>query len=154
MKALTTKELDFVLKNNEVTKNFFIGTFAACHAPSYKGERVYSFITNTDVHDLTGTHWNSWFVKDNKIVFFDSFGRSPDDPSFPHEYIDIINGFNIIEYSRTRLQGQFTSTCGFYCIHFIYTLSLGLEIKDFISDYFNNYAVNDSVVLNFVDSII
>lgn len=153
MTALTTRELDAILKNNDVTKTFFLGTYPACRFPTSK-KRVYSFITNTDVHDKSGTHWTAWFIRDNKITFMDSFGRHLNDPQFPHYYIDIISEFNKVEYNKTQLQGYSTSTCGYYCIHFIYVLSLGLGIRDFISDYYNDYNVNDSIVLKFVDSIL
>ena len=33
MKSLTTLELDELLKNNAVTKKYFLGTFPACMSP-------------------------------------------------------------------------------------------------------------------------
>ena len=143
MSSLTTKELDVILKKNSVTKRYFLGTFPACIYPESNRD-VYSFITNTDEHDRPGEHWNGWFVKNNKIIFFDSFGRPPDDPSFPPYYRNIIRKFKVIEFTRT---------CGYFCTHFIYVLSLGLNIENFISEYFNVFEINDIVVIDFVKSI-
>ena len=152
MISLTRKKLDVMLKKNSVTKRYFLGTFPACLYPN-SDCNVYSFITNTDEHDRPGEHWNGWFVKNNKIIFFDSFGRPPDDPSFPQHYHNIIEKFDVVEFTRSRIQGWTSNTCGYFCAHFIYVLSLGLNIGNFISEYFNVFEINDIVVLDFVKSI-
>ena len=152
MRSLTTKKLNVILKNNSVTKRYFLGTFPACLYPN-SDYNVYSFITNTDEHDRPGEHWNGWFVKDNKIIFFDSFGRAPDNPSFPQYYHNIIEKFDEVEFTRSRIQGWTSNTCGYFCTHFIYVLSLGLNIGNFIDEYFNVFEINDIVVYDFVKSI-
>ena len=50
MRALTTKNIDRVLKTNSVTKKYFLGTYPACILPS-RSKQPYSFITNTHIHD-------------------------------------------------------------------------------------------------------
>ena len=92
MKALTTLQLNNVLMKNPVTRKSYIGTFPGCLIPSIKSKR-YSFITNTDLHHEHGEHWNAWVVHGDKILFFDSFGRDPRDPSFPVFYMDVVNRF-------------------------------------------------------------
>ena len=78
MKALTTLKLNNILTNIPVTKKTFIGTFPGCILPSTNAKQ-YSFITNTDLHNQSGEHWNAWMVKGKHIIFFDSFGRDPRD---------------------------------------------------------------------------
>ena len=153
MKPLTTKQLNAVLKNNDTTGRFYLGTFSACHYPISKNS-IYSFITNTDEHDQRGDHWNSWFARGNKIIFFDSFGRSPHDQAFPQHYRDLVEQFNEVEYSLTQIQGLDAATCGLYCIHCIYVLSLGLDLNNFINDYYNDFKRNDKVVYDIVNSIL
>ena len=85
MKALTTFKLNSGLKKNHATKKNFIGTFPGCVLPS-KNTKHYSFITNTDLHRQSGEHWNAWVVKENNIIFSDSFGRDPRHTSFPNNY--------------------------------------------------------------------
>lgn len=153
MNPLTTNQLDKILKDNNVTKRYFLGTLPACTYP-LTNNNIYSFITNTDEHDKTGQHWNSWFVRGDKISFFDSFGRSPDDPTLPHHYRNLILNFRDIEYSRTRIQGWTATTCGLFCIHYIYVMSLGLDFKSFIAEYSKDFEANDDLVFDFVDSII
>ena len=153
MKSLTTKQLNKILKDNNVTNRYFLGTLPACNYPISKNA-IYSFITNTDEHNRPGEHWNSWFVRDNKIIFFDSFGRSPHDQAFPRHYRDLIKKFNEVEYSRTQIQGLNGTTCGLFCVHCIYILSLGLDLNSFINDYYTDFKRNDIVVNDIVNSIL
>lgn len=153
MIPLTTKQLNEILKNNNVTKRYFLGTFPACNYPISKNG-IYSFITNTDEHNQPGEHWNSWFVRDGKIIFFDSFGRAPDDQAFPQHYRDLIKKFKDVEYSPTQIQGFKAKSCGLFCVHCIYVLSLGLNLNSFINDYYNDFKRNDKVVYDIVNSIL
>ena len=149
---LTTKDLNKILQSNCVTKRYFFGTYPACYYPLSRNY-VYSFITNTDDHGSPGQHWNSWFIRDGKISFFDSFGRPPDHPAFPPQYQDLVKRFDELEYSRTQIQGLNATTCGMFCAHFIYFLSLGLNFQNFIDDYSSDFDINEKIVYDFIDSI-
>ena len=149
MKALTTRELDVLLKNNQVTKKFYLGTYPACMSPK-TSKKKYSFITNIQSHELGGMHWCAWVVDGNNITFFDSFGRHPKHPTFP--YKDIVKGFNV-KYNNTRVQDFSSSACGYYCIQFIYILSLGLDLDFMLKDYGKNFKNNDIEVYNFVNNL-
>ena len=131
MKALTMLQLNNVLMKNPVTKKCYIGTFPGCVISSIKSKR-YSFITNTDLHHEQGEHWNVWVFHGDKVLFFDSFGRDPRDSSFPEIYKDILNCFEFFKYNKTQIQNFTSSTCGYYCIKFLYVLSLDLHF-----DFFN-----------------
>lgn len=152
MKALTTRNLNKVLKNNSVTKRFFIGTYPACILPS-NSRKCYSFITNTHLHDEPGEHWNAWFVHDNRLSFFDSFGRDPRDISFPSFYRDIILRFSYVSFTEYKIQDINSITCGHFCIHFIYVLSLKLNFEFFLDDYSDDFKNNDNIVLNILNSL-
>ena len=151
--ALSTKELDEILTNNNVTKNTFIGTYPSCMSPSTK-KKIYSFITNTDDHFSSGTHWNAWFVNNNELTFFDTFGRSYNNTDFPKFYEKIVNTFENVKYSTVELQSKDSWTCGYFCINFIYSHSLGIDFKDFLNDFSKNLEFNDYIVLKFVNSIL
>ena len=152
MKPLTTIQLNNVLMNNPVTKKYYIGTFPGCVIPAVKSKK-YSFITNTDLHDQRGEHWNAWMVQGQKVLFFDSFGRDPNDSTFPEIYRELLNGFRILNYTKTRVQNFTSSTCGYYCIHFIYLLSLGLDFKFFLNEYTDDFRKNDIAVIDFVNNL-
>ena len=149
---MDTNELNSVLFGNSATKRYYIGAFPACEIPCTK-RRKYCFITNTDRHNEAGEHWNSWFVCGNKLYFFDSFGRDPQDKNFPHEYNDFIQKFNVVEYTKTSIQTHESSLCGLFCVHFVFVMSFGLSFKYFLSEYYNNLKLNDDVVVKFINSI-
>ena len=89
MSALSNIDLDRILKRDHVTKKGYLGAYPACEIPISKKTR-YFFITNTDRHDKPGKHWTAWMVEGDKVEFFDSFGRSPNNKQFPYEFKDFI----------------------------------------------------------------
>ena len=92
-------------------------------------------------------------VHGEKILFFDSFGRDPRDSSFPDIYRELLNGFKFFKYSKTQVQNFTSFTCGYYCIHFIYLLSLGLDFEFFLNEYTDNFEKNDLTVIDFVNNL-
>lgn len=151
--ALSTANIDTILKRNDVTKGTFLGTYPACMQPISK-KKTYAFVTNTDDHTSGGTHWNAWYVESGYLSFFDSFGRSWDDADFPMYYRDLGAQFRDIEHSQVQIQGFDSWTCGHFCINYIYTLCLGMNYQDFLDNYSRDYVKNDLFVLNFINSII
>ena len=154
MRALRTEDLNIILRKNSVTAKTYLGAFPACVFPKTKKKR-YSWISNTDVHGEKGKHWIGWFVDDDTVCFFDSFGPSPNDSTLPINFRTFANNFKVIQFSGRRVQRWNSVTCGYFCIHFIYVLSLGLNYSSFLNDYSrSNFEVNDNFVINFVNSII
>ena len=153
LEPLTTTQLDDILLNTSVTSKSYIGTYPSCFSPT-STRPYYTFISNTEEHDENGEHWCAWVVKDDTVCFFDSFGRSPNDETLPKYFKDIVEKFKIVRYTNYRVQDWSSKACGYFCIHFIYVLSLGLDYKDFLNDYSRDFEKNDSVAFNFVSSII
>ncbi len=155
MTSLTTGHINSILKGNAMTKPYFIGTFPSCMIGPLPRRKEYCFITNTDNHESSGTHWNSWVVKDKIIYFFDSFGRSPLHAAFPHDYRDILLMFNNnFQYFDKQIQPIDSFTCGYYCIHFIMIFSIGLDLNNFSSEYSSDTNKNDIIVMNIIRSIV
>ena len=150
---LTTTQLNDILFTTNVTSKSYIGTYPSCFSPT-STKPFYSFISNTEEHDENGEHWCAWVAKGDTICFFDSFGRSPKDKTLPKYFRDIVNNFNFIKYTNYRVQGLSSKACGYFCIHFIYVFSLGLDYEDFLSDYSRDFNKNDTVAIDFVSSII
>ena len=133
MRALSNIDLDMILKRDHVTKKGYLGAFPACEIPISKKKR-YFFITNTDLHDEPGTHWTAWMVEGDKIDFFDSFGRSPNNKQFPYEFKKFILGKKV-SYSAFRVQQYTSNTCGYFCMYYIYFRSLGLDFGNIINKF-------------------
>ena len=147
------KEIYSLIGRDPVLKTQFLGVFAADELPSYmpvgKG-----LIVNCCNRDLPGQHWLAIYQSTTKKVeFFDSFGRDPRDTSFPDNYKNIVEKFNDLEYSKVQIQSFNSVTCGYFCIHFIYVLSLGLDLEFFLNEYSNNFMKNDEFVVDFVNSL-
>ena len=151
MKALSTIEIDQILKKNSVTRDRFLGTFPSCIYPQ-TDRKENSFISNTDYHDAPGRHWIAWYVNQSTVTFFDSFGRAPFNDYFPVQYTDFIDKFDRVIYMNGALQKSDSVACGYYCIHFIYVFSLGLTFDSFLEDYYD-LKNNDIVATDFVYSI-
>lgn len=149
MRGLNTREIDSILLNNAVTRKSFLGTYPACMKPKTK-RRFYTFITNSDEHDKAGEHWNAWVVNGNTITFFDSFSRSPRADSLPLHYGQMIDKFKTVRFVSKRVQSAKSVSCGLYCIHFIFCMSIGLDVQGFLSDYTKDYRKNDKIVHNIV----
>jgi len=179
---LSNIDLDMILKKNHVTKKGYIGTFPACEIPilvglhatlsrasedviKYMRRRVghrptisiskkkrHFFITNTDLHDEPGTHWTAWMVEGDKVEFFDSFGRSPNNEQFPYEFTEFILGKKV-SYSAFRVQKYTSKTCGYFCMYYIYFRSLGLDFA-YIIKQLKNLKENDDIVISFFNSLI
>ena len=92
-----------------------------------------------------GTHWVVFYVDDDRIEYFDSYGLKP--PQIISENYDYI-------YNSSQLQSYESKACGYYCLYFIYHRSHGFNfyeiIKQFslvdldynqnlIKKFFNNY---------------
>ena len=114
----------------------------------------YSFISNTQEHNAPGDHWVGWFIRDGKVTFMDTFGRAPDDETFPNYFTDFIEKFDNVEFSRVQIQSMSSRLCGYFCVQFVYIMSLGLDIDSFINEYTTDTLVNDILVYDFVHSIL
>ena len=152
MRGLTTNELDAFLKQNASTKRFYLGTYPSCVKP-ISNKNFYFFISNTDNHKQSGEHWNAWVVKNGMLMFFDSFGRDPRHWSFPEHYADILNDFTKVKFSKVQVQHISSVMCGYFCIHFLYLISLGLGFEEFYSEYSANLFENDNIVNSIVHSL-
>ena len=152
MTPLSTMDINTILRENSVTRKYFLGTYPSCLTPRPK-KKTYAFITNTDEHDMPGDHWNGWFVEGQMISFFDSFGRAWDDETLPEYYKDIVKPFEQVTYTNTRVQGWDSVACGYFCVHFLYIKSLGLDYKKLLDDYSKDFEENDNIVYDFFTSI-
>ena len=89
---------------------------------------------NLDEYENTGTHWVSFFVNANKVIYFDSFGIE----HIPKKINKFINNNNI-ESNIFRIQAYDSIMCGYFCIEFINYMLKGKTLLD----YTNLFSSND-----------
>ena len=130
------------LTNIEISEYYkneprFNGVYSRNNLPNKTEKGAY--VINLDEYENTGTHWVSLFVKDNKVVYFDSFGIE--------DICKEINKFignnkiksNIININIFRIQAYDSIMCGYFCIEFINNMLKGKTLLD----YTNLFSPND-----------
>ena len=102
-------------------------------------------VINLDKHEDAGTHWIALYVKNKKVVYFDSFVVE----HVPKEIIKFIKNRDIIAIIF-RLQAYDSIMCGYFCIKFIDYM---FDDKTLI-DYTNLFSPHDLKKNNKNDIII
>ena len=78
-----------------------------------------SGIVNLDDATGPGTHWIAYAKRNNRVVYFDSFGNLRP----PKELVRYFgNDAMTIEYNRTSYQTYDQSFCGQMCLRFLETV--------------------------------
>ena len=138
------------LTNIEISEYYkneprFIGVYSRNNLPNKIEKGAY--VINLDEYENTGTHWVSLFVKDNKVVYFDSFGIE--------DISKEINKFignnkiksNIININIFRIQAYDSIMCGYFCIEFINYMLKGKTLLDYTNLFSpNDFKKNDRVI--------
>ena len=101
-----------------------------------------AYVINLDEYADTGTHWIALYVKNKKVVYFDSFGIE----HVPKEIIKFIKNKDIIA-NIFRLQAYDSIVCGYYCIEFINYILKGKTLLDYTNLFSpNDFKKNDQVI--------
>lgn len=93
--------------------------------------------------DITeGKHWTCMIVKNNKICYYDSFGIVPS-----QDIIDFIKSqkrkFKFI-CSQNPSQNFYDTSCGYYCLSFLYAFTHYPDISYFYLNEFNKMFVENT----------
>ena len=89
----------------------FNGVFSRNNLPKLKNG---AYVINLDHRKNTGTHWVVIFVKEDEVIYFDSFGVE----YIPKEIMERIKNKNI-KTSIFGTQDNNSVMCGYFCILFI-----------------------------------
>ena len=85
-------------------------------------------VLNIDHSNNEGTHWTCLFIKDGKLLYFDSYGYEP-----PLEVLNYYKGENRF-YNSFKIQKYNEVICGHYCIYVLYKLSNGYDFYDILDE--------------------
>lgn len=123
-------------------KNGFGGVFSADTLPKFR-QNYNKFIVNLDKSTLPGSHWISILFKDNIAYFYDSYGNIPKTKSILKF---MKRNSTQIMYNPICHQDYFTTTCGYFCLYFLYTSSRNLSLSNL---NFQNKSKNEKFIKTF-----
>ena len=87
-----------------------------------------AYIINLDEYADAGTHWIALYVKNNEVIYFDSFGVK----HVLQELKRFIRHRNI-KINIFRIQADNSIMCSYFCIGFIDFVFAGKSLIDFTS---------------------
>ncbi len=139
---MNTQELSPLLKNHPQTRKNFCGVFAYDQLPRKEKSRVGYYVVNLDPIHKPGSHWVA--MKKNKVgknLFFDSYGYAPQKYKFKHFLKPYI-------YNSKQLQYPLNTSCGQWCLFFIYFSSRGYSMKKIFNSFSSKHKHINDVIMN------
>lgn len=144
---MNSSQINKILKNDEVSKKFFIGVLPRDKLPN-KIKWPSALILNTDKSDQPGEHWLALYYDENGVCeFFDSFGFHPDFYNITSYLKSTSNSFI---YNNKTLQGIFSEYCGNYCVLFLLIRCRNFSLKYFLEFFDKNTEKNDLFIKSLI----
>ena len=142
--ALTTRQLDYLARQDPYLKPIFRGVFASDQLPKEKDNQTRSaYIVNVDTHDEPGSHWISIFVEENRCQVFDSYGL-PLPWYKPSPFVKwVFTRCKDVSSNKGQLQATDSNTCGHYALFYLFTRARGKTLEAFLSPYENRQHVDN-----------
>ena len=115
---MNTSQLQCIISCDQVLHKQTLGVFAADQLPCVLPNKACGFIANTDVSSRPGQHWLAFFISDNTIQCFDSYGQ---DPGVYNSLFSLWlrRHAKTVRVNRHRLQSEYSNVCGLYCLYFL-----------------------------------
>jgi hypothetical protein len=124
-----------------------VAVVSADEIPRRPVQKPAGFIINTDPSELPGKHWVCFYLpKKGPIEFFDSLGHSPEYYHPLFRSFLIVNGPSYL-HNTGRLQDYGSPYCGEYCLDFLIQREKGNSYCNYMTQFGDNYAKNDSQVI-------
>lgn len=127
--AKLNRRIDRPLNENDIRRfgqllPHFRGVFMRNSLPKSSFNKKWECgVINLDDTDGIGTHWVSYYRKNNMCYYFDSFGNLQP----PQEFVDYIGADNNkckIYYNHRAYQTYSKVNCGHLCMKFLYEMYL------------------------------
>ena len=134
---------NFEIRNYYENEPRFNGVYSRDNLPKIIKNGAY--IINLDEYADVGTHWIALYVKNNEVIYFDSFGVA----HVPEEIKKFV-GNKDIKTNIFRIQAYNSIMCGYFCIRFIDLMFANKTLINFTS-LFSPYNLekNDKIILKY-----
>ena len=134
---------NFEIKEYYEYESRFNGVYSRYNLP--KAIKNGAYVINLPEYADVGTHWIALYVKNNEVIYFDSFGVE----HLPKEIKRFIEHKNI-KRNIFRIQADNSIMYGYFCIGFIDFMFAGRSLIDFTS-LFSPYEFkkNDYIILSY-----
>ena len=116
----------FEIKEYYENESRFNGVYSRDNLP--KTIKNGAYVINLDEYADVGTHWIAFYVKNNEVIYFDSFGIQ----HVPKEIKKFI-GHKNTKTNIFRKQADNSVMCGYFCIGFISFMLVGKSLIKFVS---------------------
>ena len=105
-------------------------------------------VINLDEYADVGTYWIAFYVKNNEVIYFDSFGGE----LVPKEIKRFI-GHKSTKTNIFRIQADNSTMCGYFCIGFIDFMFVERSLIDFTNLFSpDDFEKNDKIILNYFNN--
>ena len=112
-----------------------------------------AYIITLDEYSDIGTHWVAFYVSNNDVTCFDSFGveHIPKDiKAFINRSLSSASQNKNIKTNIFRVQGYDLVMCGYFCIGFIDFMFKGKTLTEYTNLFSpNNLEKNDDIILKY-----
>ena len=151
---MNTSQLQCIISCDHVLRGRILGLFAADQMPTVIPSLPCGFIANTDISSKPGRHWVAFFINDNNVVeCFDSYGQQPG--VYNAMFISWIQrqARAVLVYGQ-RLQSDYSSVCGLYCVYYLHQRLLGINMENIFKTFsMTGTDANDSYILDLFSSV-
>ena len=137
--SLTNLEIQEYYKNEPR----FNGIYSTDNWP--KTVKNGAYVIKLDEYADVGTHWIALYVKDNEVIYFDSFGVE----HVPKE-TEVFIGHKNFKTNIYRIQNYNSIMCGYFCYGFIDFMFSGRSLIYFTSLFSPyDFKKNDDIILSY-----
>ena len=146
---MNTSQLQCIFSCDPVFRHRTLGVFAADQLPRHLPTYPCAFIVNTDDSHKPGQHWLAFFVQNNSLECFDSYGQFPGSYNSNFTFW-IERHFKTMRINNQRLQSDWTNVCGLYCIYFLHHRLLGESMDSIVFPFSTtDLKANDIYILTY-----
>ena len=132
-------------EKNRATAPHFKGVFARDSLPKNPEEGFY--IMNFDKLGEPGSHWVCMQIGKSRNSYFDSYGKRP--PKFVAVHFHrFLGNKKKIERNSKQLQSEFSTTCGQWCMYFVWRKCTGWNMKNITSPFKTEIPLTNDYVMN------